>query len=105
MKKSVLGAIALSMTAAVATVNVGLNSQSNNLSGLSLANTEALAQEGNTNVITCYSTVRISLKDPNISEPVWAITFCNGCTASNCYEYKDSGTCTVNNGYHYVYKV
>jgi hypothetical protein len=32
----------------------------------------------------------------------WAITFCNGCTASNCYEYKDSGTCTVNNGYHYV---
>jgi hypothetical protein len=56
MKKSVLGAIALSMTAAVATVNVGLNSQSNNLSGLFLANVEALADyESPEVVIECSS--------------------------------------------------
>ncbi|MDR3184120.1 MAG: NVEALA domain-containing protein [Prevotellaceae bacterium] len=46
MRKNVLGLIALFVVAIVAAWNVSLNSQNNKLSGLSLANIEALA-EGN----------------------------------------------------------
>jgi hypothetical protein len=45
MKKKILGGIALLAIAAVAAWNVSLNSQSNDLSDISLANVEALAEE------------------------------------------------------------
>jgi hypothetical protein len=44
MKKSVLGGIAAVVIAAVIAFNVNLNANSNNLSDISLANVEALAQ-------------------------------------------------------------
>jgi hypothetical protein len=44
MKKKILGGIALLLFAAIAAWNVSLNSQSNDLSALSLANAEALAE-------------------------------------------------------------
>ncbi|GHT15520.1 hypothetical protein FACS189426_23180 [Bacteroidia bacterium] len=43
-KKILFGIVALAI-AGVSVVNVNFNSQSNNLSGVSLANVEALAQE------------------------------------------------------------
>jgi hypothetical protein len=46
MKKKIFGGIALLAIAATAVWNVNLNSQSNDLSAVSLANIEALAQEG-----------------------------------------------------------
>ena len=65
------------------------------LSDLALANVEALANgETPPNVITCYSAYRQALKDPNVYEPIWEITSCNGCKAVQCFEYKDIGTCT-----------
>jgi hypothetical protein len=45
MKKKIFGGIALLAIAAVAAWNVDLNSQSNELSAVSLANVEALAGE------------------------------------------------------------
>jgi hypothetical protein len=45
MKKKILGGIAILAIAAVAVFNVNFNSQSNDLSDVSLANVEALAQE------------------------------------------------------------
>ncbi|MDR3184122.1 MAG: NVEALA domain-containing protein [Prevotellaceae bacterium] len=47
MRKNVLGLIALFVVAIVAAWNVSLNSQNNQLSGISLANVEALAEENN----------------------------------------------------------
>ncbi|GHT51479.1 hypothetical protein FACS189440_20560 [Bacteroidia bacterium] len=44
MKKIILGSIAIMAIAAVAAVNVNLNSQSEKLSAMMLANVEALAQ-------------------------------------------------------------
>jgi hypothetical protein len=48
MKKKIFGGIALLAIAAMAAWNVNLNSQSNELSDISLANVEALANEGGT---------------------------------------------------------
>jgi hypothetical protein len=49
MKNKILGGIAVLAIAAVAVMNVSLGSKSNDLSAVSLANVEALAQEsGNT---------------------------------------------------------
>jgi hypothetical protein len=45
MKKIILGGIAVVVIAAVAAWNMGLNSQKSDLSDISLANVEALAQE------------------------------------------------------------
>jgi hypothetical protein len=47
MRKYILGGIALLAIAAVAAWNVNLNSQSNDLSDISLANVEALADDEN----------------------------------------------------------
>lgn len=69
------------------------------LSDLALTNVEALANgETPPNVITCYSTYRQTLKDPNVYEPIWEITSCNGCEAVKCFEYRDIGTCTKGGG-------
>jgi len=66
------------------------------LSDLALANVEALAQnEGGPNIIPCYGTIRMELRDPNVYEPTWTITFCNGCQLATCYEYTDEGNCTT----------
>jgi hypothetical protein len=46
MKKKILSGSALLAVAAVAAWNVSINSQKSDTSGLSLANMEALAQEG-----------------------------------------------------------
>jgi hypothetical protein len=56
MKKIILGGVAAIVIAVLATVNVNLSSQSENLlSDLALANVEALAQEGtNCNNINGY---------------------------------------------------
>jgi hypothetical protein len=57
MKKKILGGIALLAIAAVAAWNVDLNSQSNELSAVSLANVEALAQESKPSsctIFVCY---------------------------------------------------
>lgn len=48
MKKYIFGGIAVLAIATVAAWNMNLNSQSNNLSEISLANVEALAGETNT---------------------------------------------------------
>jgi hypothetical protein len=100
-KKKFFYGFAVLGVAALAACNVNVNSQKVELSDVMLANVEALATES-TNVITCYNTCRISPKNPNKSEPVWTITFCNGCSISTCYEYQDSGTCTTGSGYQYV---
>ncbi len=44
MKKKILGGIAVLAIAAIAAFNVNMNTQSSNLSDISLANVEALAQ-------------------------------------------------------------
>jgi hypothetical protein len=57
MKKVILGGVAAIVVAVLATVNVNLNSQNDNLSDLVLANVEALAQNeggGGTSVGVCY---------------------------------------------------
>ncbi|GHT65315.1 hypothetical protein AGMMS50239_24790 [Bacteroidia bacterium] len=102
MKKIILSGAALLAIAAGAVFNVNLNSQSNNLSAMTLANVEALAQGEGVNVETCYSTYRITLKNPNKPEPIWAITACSNCSQVSCYEYKDSSTCTKNSGFIWV---
>jgi hypothetical protein len=57
MKKKILGGIVVVAIAAVAAWNVSLNSQSNDLSDISLANVEALADyEVPEVVITCSAT-------------------------------------------------
>jgi hypothetical protein len=96
MKKKVLlsGLFALAL---LATAGYGMNQKvkSNaNLSDLALANVEALANNESTpGIITCYSTLRVEPNDPNIYEPIWSITNCNGCVSVGCFEYRDSGTC------------
>jgi hypothetical protein len=57
MKKKILSGIVLFAIAAVAAWNVNLNSQSDDLSGISLANVEALADDESAsgNTVTCYS--------------------------------------------------
>jgi hypothetical protein len=86
---------------AIVVSNLRLNTQ-NELSNILLANVEALTGEGaGTNVITCYSTYRVTLKNPNKQESLWNITKCNGCTEVSCYEYSDQGTCTKSS-YQYV---
>ncbi|MDR1582924.1 MAG: NVEALA domain-containing protein [Prevotellaceae bacterium] len=59
MKKKILGGIAVLAIAAVAMMNVNFNSQSNELSAISLANVEALAEESSgchyTNGYTAFS--------------------------------------------------
>lgn len=109
--KILIGCVAFVAIAVVAAVNVSISLNKNQMALWALANVEALAGENegglangesSNNILTCYNTVRISLKNPNKAEPIWVITFCNGCSVGNCYEYKDSGTCTINSGYHYV---
>ena len=102
MKKKIFGGIAVLAIAAVAAWNVSVNKQTEGFSTIMLANVQALAQESNPNVITCYNTARISPTTPGTPEPVWTITFCNGCSTATCYEYRDSGSCTVNSGFRYV---
>ncbi|GHT51005.1 hypothetical protein FACS189440_19400 [Bacteroidia bacterium] len=99
MKKYIFGGIAVLTVVAAAALNINFNTQKSDLSGISLANVEALAQSEGVNVETCYSTYRITLKNPNEPEPEWAITACSGCSQVTCYEYKDSSTCTKNSGY------
>ena len=53
---------------------------------------------GDVNVITCYSTFRLTLINDTIPEPLWAITDCNGCEPVECYEYRDQGKCTKSGG-------
>ena len=56
MKKKILGGIAILAIAAVAAFNVNFNTQSNDLSAVSLANVEALAGElSGGNTVDCYS--------------------------------------------------
>ena len=102
MRKKLFIGISAVAVVAVAAVNVNYALQGNkNLSALALANVEALAQEGNvTNVITCYSTYRVSLKNPNKPEPLWNITKCNGCVEVSCFEYSDQGTCTKSSSHY-----
>jgi|SRR5690554_1842698 len=100
MKKKFFVGIAVLAIAAIAAFNVNLNTgQKNDMSVLVLANVEALANnETPPNVITCYSTMRMTPKEEGIYEPIWAITDCNGCLPVDCFEYRDSGTCTKDGG-------
>lgn len=97
IKKTIFIGISVLAVAVVVAVNVNFSSKSNSLSNLTLANVEALADGEGTNVLTCYSTYRITLKNENRPEPVWAIINCGTCLQVACYEYKDSGTCTKGN--------
>jgi len=59
MKKKIFGGIAILAIAAMAAFNVTMNTQNENLSDLSLANVEALAQtSGETVYVTCSSSCR-----------------------------------------------
>ncbi|GHT23644.1 hypothetical protein FACS189430_07240 [Bacteroidia bacterium] len=100
MKKLILS-IGAVLFIALAAVNVHLNMNIKSVSSLKLANIKALSQEGGNNVEICYSTYRITLTNQNQPEPVWVITKCSGCSQVNCYEYRDSSTCTAS-GYMWV---
>jgi hypothetical protein len=90
MKKKILSGIVLFTIAAIAAWNVNLNSQSNELSDISLANVEALATESGTgNVVDCYSE----------SEAEVGTTYydCGSCTMQNDKKSKgNSRTCRAN---------
>jgi hypothetical protein len=60
MKKKIFGGIAVLAIAAVAVVNVNLNSQNNDLSDISLANVEALAVESDVPRVKYSSTKTIT---------------------------------------------
>ncbi|MDR2085828.1 MAG: NVEALA domain-containing protein [Dysgonamonadaceae bacterium] len=55
--KIILGSVAVLAIASVTVFNVNLNSQNDKLSAISLANVEALAEEGNNGVsfVECHS--------------------------------------------------
>jgi hypothetical protein len=104
MKKYIFVGIAVLSIATIAVFNVNLSiGKKNEMSLLVLANVEALANnETPPNVITCYSTIRVTPKEENIYEPIWVITDCNGCLKTDCFEYRDSGTCTKEGGIIFV---
>jgi len=48
-------------------------------------------------LITCYSTFRVS---GTASETKYLVLDCGTCKEIECYEYRDSGKCTIS---HYVF--
>lgn len=79
-------------------MNRSMNSYAD-LSDLAMANVEALANNEITpNVITCYSTYRITPVDSDVYVPLWIITECNGCSPVSCFELLDSNRCTKSGG-------
>ncbi len=96
-RKIIFGSIAI-LFAAASAFNIGLI-QTQDAGDISLDAITIMAQannEGGSNVyeIPCYGTIRVQQNNPDIYEPLWAITLCNGCELVNCYEYKDRGVCT-----------
>jgi hypothetical protein len=87
MKKKILGGIAVMAIAAVTAFNVNFTTQDNNLSDISLANVEALAQnESGTGGKTCYKTV--TTKDSS------KIFYCGTCSWVDGTDSWVSGTST-----------
>jgi hypothetical protein len=74
MKKRILIGIAAAAVVAVSAVSVNIALQSNDLSALSLANVEALAQEVNSNTIGCWQTV-----STEGTKLMTHVTYCGGC--------------------------
>jgi hypothetical protein len=71
MKKKILGGIAVLAIAAVAALNVSFSAQSSNLSDISLANVEALADNNETTddkKKDCYETVHYNFIYLNIKK-------------------------------------
>ncbi|MDR1582346.1 MAG: NVEALA domain-containing protein [Prevotellaceae bacterium] len=73
MKKKIFGGIAILAIAAVAVINVNLSSKSNDLSSVSLANIEALAQ--NAKKALAYEETS---ECPNGCYPNGSGCYCNG---------------------------
>jgi hypothetical protein len=68
MKKYILGGVAATVVAVLATVNVSLNSQNENLlSDLALANVEALAQESSCTPSSCSHSWTVSVLGVTVS--------------------------------------
>jgi hypothetical protein len=86
MKKYIFGGIAAILIAAFAAVNVNLNSQSDNLlSDISLANVEALAQEGGGGAyLTCYCAL---MSDANCAVNNNGSSVCAGGENIQCWNY------------------
>jgi len=102
MKKRVMAASAVVCTVCVlGVVCIKTMTRTSPLSGKIWANVEALTENEYINVLTCYSTYRVTPNNPN-GEPIWKIIDCDGCASVLAYEYRDSGLCTQNNGGIYV---
>ncbi|MCY4778298.1 NVEALA domain-containing protein [Sphingobacterium sp. UT-1RO-CII-1] len=93
MKKKILGAVAVIAIAAVATFNMNINNN-DELSAISLANVEAIAQGetgGSSGTFTCYSTYNNCL--------FWdcsTIYRCgNPCQNASADSWSNQGTCSL----------
>jgi hypothetical protein len=90
MKKCIFGRIAVLAIVSTAMFNVNLNSLNKNLSAVSLANVEALADENsNGQRYVCYN---------NITGFQGAImedkTYCTTCTSKPCSKWSNTDECT-----------
>jgi hypothetical protein len=89
MKKKILGGIAMLAIAAVAVVNVNLNSQGHELSAISLANVEALAEdEDSENKKSCFKTVTEAPDDNSLAVSVRKCSSCSYCLGNSILGFK-----------------
>jgi len=92
MKKKILGGIAVLAVAALAAWNLNLDSKTNGMSDVKLANVEALAdtEGGSSGTFTCYSTYNDCW--------FWNCTTIyrcgNPCTDAKADSYGDIGQCS-----------
>jgi hypothetical protein len=94
MKKKILGGIALLGIAAVAAWNVNLNSQSSDLSDVSLANVEALANgESSSKSIDCWQEISSSHSNA-MSAELTHKTYCGECSAKLDRSWSSSSSCS-----------
>jgi len=102
MKKLIISAICLlALAAGVSSYAYYRSHQIVAKNSLAKANVEALTDNEYINVLTCYSTYRVSTSNPD-GESVWKIVACDGCKSVYAFEFRDSGLCTQNNGGTYV---
>ncbi|GHT74330.1 hypothetical protein AGMMS50262_07070 [Bacteroidia bacterium] len=90
MKKKNFGGIAVLAIAAVAMLNVNFNSQKSELSGISLANVEALASGEEGSGKSCYANVT-----PASDSDDWAVAVrkCSDCTTYWAASASSTSTC------------
>jgi len=101
MKKLFFTACAVACTVCViSVVCLGQIKMNRSISKSALANVEALTDNEQINVLTCYNTYRVTTNDS--TENVWIIVSCDGCNSVEAFEFIDKGSCTSNTGIIYA---